>query len=680
MKQLTALLLLQVFSITLSAQARKFTVGKMPTWVKEQHINYEESALHQEAEDGYVDVDYELQVNLGEKAEYHKSVLKILTEAGVENASQVSVDFDPAYQKLIFHSINVIRDNHVANRLQPAKIKVIQQETELSKHMYNGSLTALLVLEDIRPNDIIEYSYTLTGFNPIFYNRFSIYLNTQFGSPVNNLYYKIIAPKSRKLNYQNSDKSATAPKLSDSGNETTYEWQFTNINAVRSESNTPSWYNPCSYILVTEFSGWADVSKWGAALFANPQSLSKELEECISKIQNTNISKEQQILAAIHFVQDNVRYMGIEIGANSHKPEDPTKIFARRFGDCKDKSNLLCTMLKALGVEALPVLINSNYKGAIKKEIGSPIAFNHVTVRLKFGDRYYWIDPTISLQRGKLSDISYPDYQQGLVLTDTTSDLTTIPIQNQGMCTIRETFTLFDMSGHAELKVQTINTGSYADDTRYMFRNKSISEIKKLTKDFYAAYYSNIKVDSLSFTDDEETGTLTMMEYYIIEDIWKVKEPNYKINLSPYLLCSILHKPSDEHRTMPFELPWPAKYKEIVEVNFPEDWNINTDENNLDCSVFNLNYKDKYFHRKYTMTYNYESLKDHVNPDEAEAFFSSYKSFDEKGSVSLTYTTTTGVAENKNSTASIYPKIYLSLSAIFIFGVLYRNHRRKKGY
>lgn len=680
MKQLTALLLLLALSLTISAQSRKFTVEKIPVWVTAQHSDYQNTALDKEAESGYVDVDYEIQTNLEKKAQYHKSVIKILTEAGVDNGSEISVDFDPAYQKLIFHDITVIRENRVLNKLQPEKIKVIQQETDLSKHVYNGSLTAYLVLEDIRPNDIIEYSYTLVGFNPIFNNRYSYYLNTRFAVPVNNLYYKIIVPKGRKLNYQNTDKLAAAPKLSDSGSEVSYEWQFTNVNALQAESNIPSWYNPYSYIQVTEFSGWADVSKWGSSLFSNQQTLSKGLEEYISKIQNTYPAKEEQILAAIHFVQDNIRYMGIEIGSNSHKPDEPGKIFGRRFGDCKDKSNLLCAMLKKLDIEASPVLINSTDKGTVKNEIGSPIAFNHVTVRLKFGDSYYWIDPTISLQRGRLGDISFPDYQQGLVLTDTTSGLTSIPFQEKGMCTIREIFNMTDMSGHASLKVVTINTGSYADDSRYMFRNKSIAEIKKTNKDFYAAYFSNIKVDSVYYSDNQETGVLTMLEYYTLDDLWSVKEPNYKTTFSPYVINSILHKPSDEHRTMPFDLTWPAKYKEIIEVNLPEDWNITSDANNLDCSVFNLNYKDEYSNRKYIMTYYYESLKDHVMPDEAESFFSAYKDFDDKGAVNLTYTTTMGVAENKNSTSSIYPKIYLSLSAIFIFGVLYRNHRKRKGY
>src|SRR5208282_5268181 len=69
--------------------------------------------------------------------------------------------------------------------------------------------------------------------------------------------------------------------------------------------------------------------------------------------------REQQILTVLQFVQDEVRYFAIEIGASSEKPADPSAVFSRRFGDCKDKSLLFVTILRALGIEAYPVLVNA---------------------------------------------------------------------------------------------------------------------------------------------------------------------------------------------------------------------------------------------------------------------------------------------------------------------------------
>ncbi|XHR98086.1 hypothetical protein ACFJIV_16335 [Mucilaginibacter sp. UC70_90] len=45
--------------------------------------------------------------------------------------------------------------------------------------------------------------------------------------------------------------------------------------------------------------------------------------------------------------------MGIEIGEYSHRANNPEKVFRQRYGDCKDKSLLLVSMLKAGGLMPL---------------------------------------------------------------------------------------------------------------------------------------------------------------------------------------------------------------------------------------------------------------------------------------------------------------------------------------
>jgi hypothetical protein len=54
--------------------------------------------------------------------------------------------------------------------------------------------------------------------------------------------------------------------------------------------------------------------------------------------------QEQQVLTVLQFVQEQVRYFGIEIGSSATKPANPSVVFARRFGDCKDKSLLFVTI------------------------------------------------------------------------------------------------------------------------------------------------------------------------------------------------------------------------------------------------------------------------------------------------------------------------------------------------
>jgi hypothetical protein len=153
-------------SAQLWAGDRKPVVEIQPAWIRSTAVNYTATHLDEDAEDGFSDLHYEKQVSLEQRAIFVKKAVHILTEAGVQNYSQVSVEYDPSYQALAFHSIRVIRGNEVINQLQLSRVKTVQQEKELDRFLYNGSLTAVLILNDIRMNDIVEYSYTLKGFSP----------------------------------------------------------------------------------------------------------------------------------------------------------------------------------------------------------------------------------------------------------------------------------------------------------------------------------------------------------------------------------------------------------------------------------------------------------------------------------------------------------------------------------
>ncbi|WP_232313487.1 transglutaminase-like domain-containing protein [Enterovibrio coralii] len=121
------------------------------------------------------------------------------------------------------------------------------------------------------------------------------------------------------------------------------------------ESEQPRWFNPYPYLHVSSYQNWQDVVKWALPLYAAPDK-DDEVQALVADIQDTYPDdREKQIVAAIHFVQNNIRYLGIENGIGSHKPRPPAQIISQGYGDCKDKSLLLVSMLNELGVEAIPL-------------------------------------------------------------------------------------------------------------------------------------------------------------------------------------------------------------------------------------------------------------------------------------------------------------------------------------
>lgn len=667
----TALLI----STVLFSQSARPRVTVEPSWITKNTIDYNKTSLEKDAGDGLIDISFEEQVLLAEQTTYFRRSKRIISQAGVQNGSEISVSFDPSYEQLIFHNIRIIRGGETINKLQLSNIKTIQQEKELNNFIYNGSLNSVLILEDVRKGDVIEYSYSLKGFNPIFKNRYAEEYSMEFSIPVYDLYYKLIVPAGRKINIKGLNENIN-PTITSSSSQQVYEWRKTNVLPVHLQDYTPSWYDPYARILVSEYNSWKEVNDWAMGLFPVKKDLSPSLQKKIKEIESQYNNDAERTSAALRFVQDEIRYMGIEMGENSHKPADPSKVFAQRFGDCKEKSYLLCCMLRAMNINAEPVLISTFAKKQLNNLLPAPTDFDHLTVRVKLDNSYYWFDPTIAYQRGNIKNLFYPDYQTGLVVSDSTTALTPIAFHNVNAQHVKEYFKVTNMYGGGTLTVTTTSQGNAADATRSDFNNESIQELMNSYQKFYADYYDDIKADSLTYRDNDSTGTFITTEYYTIPKFWEFDKGDVKkFSFSPFIIASILKRPKEKDRKMPFRISFPAKYKEEVIVNLPENWKVTEGEMHLKNSCYSYNCK---FYAMYNNVYldaDYENYKDHVTGNEAPAYFKDLNSYDEYANFDLTYGTE-GLVSNGSHTSARNILLSFVLIGGLIGGAVWWSQRR----
>ncbi|XHR98087.1 DUF3857 domain-containing protein [Mucilaginibacter sp. UC70_90] len=138
-------------------------------------------------------------------------------------------------------------------------------------------------MDDIRKGDRIEYSYTITGRNPILNGKFCANMYVQWYTPIAHHYMAIIASLQRKLNFKTFN-SVPKPAISESNGLKRYVYEGFQVPPAHDDNNQPSWYNERGFIQVSEFANWAGVVNW--ALSINPPSLNikGELGERIAKL------------------------------------------------------------------------------------------------------------------------------------------------------------------------------------------------------------------------------------------------------------------------------------------------------------------------------------------------------------------------------------------------------------
>ena len=105
----------------------------------------------------------DVQINALTHETFHHEARQLLSPQGVQTGSQLSIDFDAARQSLLLHWARVWRGANVVNELDLAKVKIIQPERDLDHYLFTGEQTALLILDDVRVGDIVEFACSLRG-------------------------------------------------------------------------------------------------------------------------------------------------------------------------------------------------------------------------------------------------------------------------------------------------------------------------------------------------------------------------------------------------------------------------------------------------------------------------------------------------------------------------------------
>lgn len=127
--------------------------------------------------------------------------------------------------------------------------------------------------------------------------------------------------------------------------------------------------------------GWAEVGRWYQGLIQREQ-LSSQVGELAQRLCPKATPRRQCIEALAAHVKKRIRFEAVEIGVGGWVPTPPVEVLERGWGDCKDKSELLRSLLEAAGLQAYLVLIRAGDSGGIDPDFAWPFSFNHCIVAI----------------------------------------------------------------------------------------------------------------------------------------------------------------------------------------------------------------------------------------------------------------------------------------------------------
>lgn len=191
------------------------------------------------------------------------------------------------------------------------------------------------------------------------------------------------------------------------GTHTHYTWQAEDVAALKVEPLAPgiSDLAPLVSVRLTEWvqdgvkkQAFADLQEYGRWMYTvqeGQNSPTPELEAQV-KMLLTDTSSEPRAQAEkiYRWVQEKVRYVAVEVGMGGWRPHSAPEVFKYGYGDCKDKANLLRTMLSVAGIDSHLVELYSH--GGVPRPFILPGVGNgnHAILAVHLPEGTVYTDPT----------------------------------------------------------------------------------------------------------------------------------------------------------------------------------------------------------------------------------------------------------------------------------------------
>lgn len=430
---------------------------------------------------------------------FHTYAVKIERRELLPHYKTVPIYYQSDSQKIVHSKVNLIKKNGDHIEIPQFNNRYIQSK---KNGAFMNYARRRYTIDNLEVGDIIEVSYYLDDRNryqnPFFGKTFKLRQRT----PVDLKTIMVLPDQKMTLKNNLTSELITTEKL----------FIFPQQQEILPEAGSTGYTSNYPFLTLTTQKNWDEVIDWYKTLLKGTNQVPKIVQnEIIKGTKKLNTCEKIQWIQ--EYVLKNTHYIGIELGINSYKPFSVNQVLERKFGDCKDKANLLNALLGVVGIQANMVLVRTTSQGALPKEIPpSPRYFNHAISYIPSLDRF--IDGTAELNGIE----ALPENDQGAMalIIKSGEQLRHIPPRSSQEDVIIEGERLGD-DLLATVKISL--SGSRGARYRYLFQNRK-KQIDIIESSM--AYLGEIEIKDLKITHLDQIQKPLIYQYKIkISDLFK---------------------------------------------------------------------------------------------------------------------------------------------------------------
>ena len=504
-------------------------------------------------------------------------VVKILTKRGIQKYGDIAIPYQPNSQNIEVNIARTIAPDGTELTPPDEAFNDVTPPGLLSYNLYSDMMWRVISMVGLSPGVCIEYQVTLEDkLEKVAGSETWITGGYNFQSSEVTLetIYALRLPQSRHLQWK-TDNFQIEPEISYEENGIViYIWRHGEMPALKLEEGMPHINDVAPRLSFSSIASWDDVYKWDKDLAKGRYAPDEHIQQTVSELTENLTTDEARIRAIYHFVAKNIRYVGIELGQSAYQPSPAVEVLQKQYGDCKDKTTLLISMLELVGIKAYPVMISTSPYQRIDTTIPSLSQFNHMIAAIpKDNKNYIWLDPTSSTC--SYGDLPHSDQGRvGLLIGDTRGVFVDIPVYPAEFNKLVSTTELWlNRKGDAHGEIRIHMTGQYTIDARWTYQQIPPAKWKDTIAAELSQQFPNIQVDSVLISELDNLDTPLEMAI-------KFHVKNYAIHLNKQTLLPL---PIDEFadyaeivaaakRSYLLNLSYPTKLEKIIQIHLPDEW------------------------------------------------------------------------------------------------------------
>ncbi len=445
---------------------------------------------------------------------YSEYAIHVQSPAGLQGLQPVAV-WNPDTETVTVHKAQILRGDQVIDLLKTNTFTVLRRETNLERSMLDGALTAVLTPEGLQVGDTLVYALTVHRQDPVLKGHSEAVLGVTGAAPIAHTEVRVLWDAAKPIRtYESDDLPAARVTKTASGGEFLLDLH----NAVRPEPpvDAPARFNALGEAEMTQFTGWDEVSALMTPLYDKASTLSPDspLKAEVAKIRAASNDPKVQAAAALHLVENQVRYLFLGMNLGGYIPADADVTWTRRFGDCKGKTALLLAVLHELGIKAEPALISTAQGDGLDAHLPMLEWFDHVMVRAEIGGKVYWLDGTRMDDRD-LDSLDVPDFGFALPVRaagGALEALKPVPLKDPSQDILMTLDASAGLDVPAKAHVEMVFHGDAGIGAHQYVDGLSGPALDKALRDYWSKSYDWIVVQKVSAGFDKATGVerLTM--------------------------------------------------------------------------------------------------------------------------------------------------------------------------